>query len=351
MTTATSKRTRVLVVDDSATVRLMLSRALAADPRLEVVGTVGSAEEALDQLERLAPDVMTLDIELPGMSGIDLLQKIRPLRLVPTVIVSGHSKRGARLTFEALAAGAVDVVEKPTNGADVNAMLAEVRTKVVIASTARLGRFKQASSIAASSPFAGEPGVFAPKRGTAELLAIGASTGGPTAVQSVLEAMPANSPPIVVAIHMPAGFTNSYAQRLNELCRLSVSEARDGDELAPGSILVAPGGLQTRVRKRGAGFYVSVTGDERVNGHAPSVDVLFDSVAQSAGKRAAAAILTGMGADGAKGMLALRQTGARTFAQDEASCVVFGMPKAAWDLGAAESLVPLDELALKLIRC
>jgi two-component system chemotaxis response regulator CheB len=350
MTSVPVKRTRVLVVDDSATVRLMISRAMAADPRLEVVGAVRTAEEALERIEQLAPDVMTLDLDLPGISGIELLQRLRPVRPVPTVVVSAHSARGARLSVEALAAGAVDVVEKPAPGVDVGAMLAELRTKVTIAATARLGRFKQASAIAGgvSAPVA--LGTTPAKRGTAELIAIGASTGGPSAVQAVLETMPASAPPIIVAIHMPAGFTQSYAQRLNELCRLSVSEARDGDELVPGCILVAPGGLQTRVRRKGQTYSVAVTGDERVNGHAPSVDVLFESVAQAAGARSAAAILTGMGADGARGMLSMRQAGARTFAQDEASCVVFGMPKAAWDLGAVEAVVPLGDIAGRLLR-
>jgi two-component system chemotaxis response regulator CheB len=344
------KRTRVLVVDDSLTARVMMVRAISADPRFEVVGAVRTAEEALSRLEELSPDVMTLDLDLPGMGGIELLQRIRPVRPVPTVVVSAYSGRGARLSLEALAAGAVDIIEKPGPGVDVEGMLAELRTKVAIAATARLGRFKQADAIAQAGPAVPMPGAAPARRGAAELIAIGASTGGPTAMQVVLEALPANSPPVVVAIHMPGGFTHSYAQRLNERCRLSVREAQDGDELVPGRILVAPGGLQTRVRKRGAGFCVSVTGDERVNGHAPSVDVLFESVAQSAGKRAAGAILTGMGADGAKGLLTLRRTGAHTFAQDEASCVVYGMPKAAWELGAVEAVVPLADIAGRLMR-
>jgi two-component system chemotaxis response regulator CheB len=330
---------------------MIIARALSFDPRLEVVGAVRTAEEALERIEQLSPDVITLDLDLPGMGGIELLKRIKPIRPIPTVVVSAHSGRGARLSHDALAAGAVDVVEKPCPGVDVEAVLAELRTKVTIAATARLGRFKQAAAISGAGPAPSLVGVSAARRGRAELLASGASTGGPTAVQSVLEAMPASPPPVVVAIHMPAGFTTNYAQRLNEVCRLSVSEAKDGDELLPGRILVAPGGLQTRVRRKGAGFSVSITGDERVNGHAPSVDILFESVALAAGKRAAAAIMTGMGADGARGMLTLRQTGARTFAQDEASCVVFGMPKAAWELGAAEALVPPGDLAGKLMRC
>jgi two-component system chemotaxis response regulator CheB len=278
----------------------------------------------------IAPDVITLDLELPGLSGIELLQKIRHSRPTPAVVVSAYSARGAKLTVEALEAGAVDVVEKPRDGFPAEAMLTELRTKLAIAATARLSRFKRPDAVSRAIP-----GSAASQQAPSgiELIAIGASTGGPAAVQAVVTELPANAPPVVIVIHMPAGFTRTYAQRLNELSRIVVAEAEDGDALVPGRALVAPGGRQMRIKRRGTGLVVELGTSDKVSGHAPSVDALFDSIAKCAVRRCHAAILTGMGADGAAGMLNLRRAGARTWAQDEASCVVFGMPKAAWDMG------------------
>lgn len=346
MTTSSARPTRVLIVEDSSTTRMLLRRAFAGDPRFEVVAALSSAEEAWDQLPMLAPDVMTLDIELPGMSGIELLRRLRPVRPVPTVVVSARGGKGARESLEALEAGAVDVVEKPGGGTTPESMLSELRTKVAIAATARLGRLKAPMPLGPVSTASSATGRSA-GRGL-ELIALGASTGGPAAVEQVLAALVPPMPPVVVVLHMPAGFTNTYAARLNDRCRLEVAEAVDGELLRPGRVLIAPGGRQFRMRRQNGALAVVLGETTRHGGHAPSVDVLFESVAATAGRNAIGAIFTGMGADGAAGLLSLRKAGGRTLAQDEASCVVFGMPKAAWELGAAEELVPLEQIASRL---
>lgn len=330
---------RVLVVDDSSTARLMISRALAADGRFLVVGTLGSAEEVLARVADIAPDVMTLDIELPGLNGIELLQQLRTLRPVPTVVVSAYSARGTKLSLDALEAGAVDVVEKPGNGVSPEAMFQELRAKVAIAATARVGVPMRSEAVPRSSATGS----------TASLVAIGASTGGPQAVTEIVRALPVSSPPVVIVIHMPGGFTRSYAQRLDDLAELEVTEASEGDELRPGHAYVAPGGRQFRVRRRGAALVAELGGPERVGGFVPAVDVMFDSIAQCCGGETVAALLTGMGEDGARGLLAIRQAGGRTLAQDDATSVVWGMPRAAWQLGAAESLAPLGQIAARLL--
>jgi two-component system chemotaxis response regulator CheB len=331
-------RIRVLVVDDSLAVRRILAGALAGDRRFEVVGTVATAAQALEQIEQLAPDVLTLDLDLPGMSGIELLRRLRATTPVPTVVVSAL---GPKALAESLSAGAAEVVAKPNGGVDAEAVLEEIRTKVALA---------VATAHSPTVPPAAWPlslsGVPASAR--PELIAIGASTGGPKAIHGLLSRMPTDAPPIVVAVHMPAGITRAFADHLRAACRVDVAEAQDGDRLVAGRALVAPGGAQLRVRREGEGLVVAITDGERVAGFAPCVDVLFTSVAESVGRRASAALLTGMGSDGAEGMAQLKGVGARTFAQDAASCVVYGMPRAAVERGVALS-VALSDLPARLL--
>lgn len=328
---------RVLVVDDSAVARQVLSHGLAEDPRIEVVGVARDAYEARDLIVRHEPRVITLDVEMPRMDGIEFLRRVMAHHPVRAVVVSSLTTRGSEVALDALEAGAVDVVAKPTRNlaGGTAAMIAELRTKVVIASTARIGHPRLIGSVERKALAAT----------THKLLAIGASTGGTEALRWVLRELPATAPGTVVVQHMPPGFTATFAARLDEGSRMEVKEAADGDRLYPGRVLIAPAGLQTRVMRSGGDWTVRVTPGEKVSGHCPSVDVLFHSVATAAGANAVGALLTGMGADGADGLGAMRRAGARTFAQDEASSVVWGMPRAAWERGSAEALVPLGRVA------
>ncbi|MEQ1571277.1 MAG: chemotaxis response regulator protein-glutamate methylesterase [Myxococcota bacterium] len=338
-----SDRVRVLVVDDSAVARRVLSAGLAADPRIEVVGAARDAFEARDMIVQLAPQVMTLDVEMPRMDGIEFLRRLSSVHPVRTVIVSSLSTRGSQIALDALEAGAVDVVAKPTQNlaGGTNAMLAELRTKVLIASTARLDRLK------ANRAPTREPRALATT--TRKVVAIGASTGGTEAIRAVLMDLPPTCPGVVIVQHMPPGFTAPFAARLNEVVRLEVREAADGDRIIHGRALIAPAGRHLEVVRSGGDFLARVTDGDKVSGHMPSADVLFRSVAAAVGSSGVGLLLTGMGADGADGLGAMRKAGARTFAQDEATSVVWGMPKAAWERGAAEALVPLHQAADRLL--
>ncbi|WP_275040599.1 protein-glutamate methylesterase/protein-glutamine glutaminase [Novilysobacter arseniciresistens] len=335
---------RVLVIDDSALVRKLMAELLSADPRIEVVGTAADPFIAREKIKQLAPDVLTLDVEMPRMDGLTFLRNLMRLRPMPVVMVSSLTERGAQVTLDALALGAVDFVAKPridvARGLAGHARL--LCEKVRQAAGARVCRL-QPEGIAA--PVAGPIGY----RTTDRLLAIGASTGGTEAIRSVLASMPADAPATVIAQHIPAPFSGPFAQRLDRHSRLTVVEARDGEQLLAGHAYVAPGGRHLRVRRGGARWYCELADDEPVRGHRPSVDVLFESIARHAGGNAAAALLTGMGDDGARGLLALRNAGAATFAQDQASSVIWGMPGAAVALGAAQRMVPLDEVATALL--
>ncbi len=343
------KRIKVLVIDDMAMVREILAKGLALDPEIEVVGTATDPYAAKDQILRLRPDVLTLDVEMPKMDGVEFLKRLMPQYPLPVVMVSSLTERGKKITFDALQAGAVDFVSKPSTdiARGLNAMLAELREKVKSASIANVSHWKRKKS--SRSP-ANVIKCKALAKTTDKIVAIGASTGGTEAIKEVVTRFPQMMPGVVIVQHMPAGFTKMFADRLNDLCAMSAKEAENGDRIMPGKILLAPGGYHMKVRRSGGEYYVETKRGELVNGHCPSVEVLMNSVAENAGANAVGVILTGMGADGADALKNMREAGARTLAQDEASSVVFGMPKAAWERGGAEELKPLGNIAKRVIE-
>ncbi len=328
---------KVLVVEDSMVFRELLVQSLSKDPGIQVVGTAKDPFEARDAILEYKPDVMTLDVELPRMSGIEFLRKLIPQYPLPVVVISSLSDK----VFDAMNAGAVDFVAKPsyTDRKQLeNFVHNELLVKIKIASTAKISKIKRKVAQEVQQNFV--------SKGKNLIIAIGASTGGTEAICSVMKDYGADLPGIVVVQHMPPGFTEMYAKRLDNQCRVRVKEARTGDRVLPGTVLIAPGGdKHMRVVNVGGNYQVEVVAGPKVNGHCPSVDVLFESVARVAGKDALGIILTGMGGDGAKGLLAMRQAGARTIGQDESTCVVYGMPKVAYDLGAVEYQDKLSDIA------
>lgn len=337
---------RVVVIDDSAIVRRMLSAQLAQQPGLEVVGTAGHASVAWDKIDELRPDVVTLDVEMPDMDGVSFLRVLMRERPTPVVMVSSLTQRGAEVTLDALEAGAVDFVAKPEAGLDrrLGELIPELAEKLRTAARTRVSR-REGGARVARGPAASAATSNALAKTTYRVLAIGASTGGTEAIRETLERLPADAPGIVIVQHMPERFTASFAQRCDQSCAVRVKEAVDEERVLPGHALIAPGNHHMRLVRRGGNYHVQISQDEAVNRHRPSVDVLFDSVAQQAGRNAVGVILTGMGADGARGLLRMREAGARTIAQDEASCVVYGMPREAVAMGAAEVVLPLDAIA------
>ena len=344
-TTATTHRTRVLVVDDSAVVRQMLCRELGKDPSIEVIGSAPDPYVARDKIVELKPDVLTLDVEMPRMDGITFLRRLMAHHPMPVIVISSLTSQGTRTAVEALEAGAVDVLGKPGSAYSVENLGADLIQKVKLAARART---------TAQPSMAARPA--RPNRGgglsttTDKVLAIGASTGGVQALTHILTEFPADAPGTVIVQHMPPHFTRSFADRLDTLCRVRVREAQDGEGVFTGQVLLAPGGLHMLLRKSGARYYVQVKDGPDVFHQKPSVEVLFQSTAQAAGANAVGALLTGMGGDGAKGLLLMRQAGARTVAQDEASCVVFGMPQEAIKCGAAERVVGLADMTRTLLE-
>jgi len=344
-----SRPIRVLVVDDSALVRNILSQGLNLDPGIEVVGTASDPYQARDKIVQLRPDVLTLDVEMPRMDGVAFLRKLMPQYPLPVVMVSSLTQRGKQITIDALDAGAVDFVSKPTSNvaSGLNAMIGELRVKVKIASSANVSHWKGKSIEARPQTLVGSKALA---ESTDKVIAIGASTGGTEAIRKVITKFPATTPGVVIVQHMPAGFTKMFSDRLNQLCAMEVKEATDGDRVRNGLILIAPGGMQMKVVRSGGFYHVKCGGTDKVSGHCPSVDVMMNSVAEQVGANAVGSMLTGMGGDGSDGMLAMRKAGARCVAQDEASCVVFGMPKVAFEKGGAERLVPLDSMAQSLLN-
>jgi two-component system chemotaxis response regulator CheB len=338
---------RVLVVDDSAVLRRLISELLAADPEIEVVGTAPDAYIARQKIKQLAPDVLTLDIEMPRMDGLTFLRNLMRLRPMPVVMVSTLTQTGAQATLDALAAGAVDFVPKPSINpqqglGEYGSVLVE---KVKAAASARVAALAEAPA-----PVAAPAVVAAPAyRSDGRVLAIGASTGGTEAIRSVLAGFPADAPPTVIVQHIPATFSAAFAQRLDRSSRLTVHEAADGQVLETGHAYVAPGGRHLRIEKHGRGWRCRIGDDAPVRLHRPSVDVLFDSLVECARGAVSAALLTGMGDDGARGLCALRKAGAPTFAQDKPSSVVWGMPGAAVALGGAQQVLPLARIGAGLL--
>lgn len=390
--TGAGRMIRVLCVDDSALIRELMAEIINAQPDMQVVATAPDPLVARDLIKRHEPDVLTLDVEMPRMDGLDFLERLMRLRPMPVVMVSSLTERGGEITLRALELGAVDFVSKPRLGIR-GGMLEYAETiadKIRAAARARVrpaGRAVtspsaggvQAGSVlsnsAQSNPYPSSladrsvaasvaapvsqdkespPAIAAASRrpllSSEKLIAVGASTGGTEAIRAVLQSLPADAPAILVTQHMPPGFTRSFAERLNGLCRIAVKEAAHGERILPGHAYIAPGDAHLTLSRSGANYVVTLDQRPPVNRHRPSVDVLFDSVARVAGRNAVGVILTGMGRDGARGLLQMREAGAHTIAQDEQSCVVYGMPREAVELGAAQSVLPLSRISGQLLH-
>jgi len=343
----TETKIKVLVVDDSATVRKIISEELCRESDIEVVGTAPDPFVARDKIVQLKPDVITLDVEMPRMDGLTFLKKLMHYYPMPVIIVSSLTPKGGSLAMEALENGAVEVLCKPGDTYSVGDMGIELKEKIRAAARTNMRRVG-AKAPASRPPLPQSPVVLSET--TQKLIAIGASTGGTEALKEVLTDMPVNSPGILVVQHMPPQFTTAFAERLDAVCRMEVREAKDGDSVLQGQVLIAPGNFHMLLRRSGARYYVNIKDGPRVHHQRPAVDVLFNSVAQYAGSNALGALLTGMGADGAQGLLQMKKAGARTIAQDEKSCVVFGMPKEAIKLGAADKVVPLELISREIIN-
>jgi two-component system chemotaxis response regulator CheB len=341
------KKARVLVVDDSALMRKLIPQMIEGDPSIEVVGTAMDGNFCLKKIEELQPNVVTLDLQMPGMNGIDTLKEIMRRNPLPVIVVSSHSTEGASVTFKALGLGAFDFVTKPR---DATAHMAETTTELIAKIKAAVDCKIVRSVSSLGMPPRPEKTVVG-KSGPppTKLVAIGISTGGPQALEFLLSQLPPDFPgTIAVVQHMPEGFTEMFARRLDEICALQVKEARSGDQLQAGRVLICPGSRHMRVKRMSRGDIVVLNDDPRVNGHRPSVDVLFNSVADEYGPLAVAALMTGMGDDGAEGLGAVKKAGGTTIAQSEESCVVYGMPKAAIERGYATRVVALDVLSATL---
>lgn len=343
------KKIRVLIVDDSALVREILAQGLALDSEIEVVGTAPDAYVARDKIVELRPDVLTLDVEMPRMDGVEFLHRLMPQYPLPVVIVSALTKKGAAISLAALEAGAVEVVTKPSINIarGLGAMLEDLRASVKIAAATNVQAWRT-NQRSHPEPLPANHRALA--ESTDKVIAIGASTGGTEAIRFIIRHLPAAMPGIVIVQHMPPGFTRQFAQSLNDLSALEIMEAKSEDRVMPGRVLIAPGGLHMSVYRSGGHYLTRCEAGDNVNGHCPSVEVLFQSVAKSVGANAVGVMLTGMGGDGAQGMLAMRLAGARTLAQDEATSVVFGMPKVAYEVGGAECLVPLSAIPKTIIN-
>jgi len=342
---------RVLIVDDSAVVRKVFSNELSRERGIKVIGTAPDPYVARDKIVKLEPDVVTLDIEMPRMDGITFLKKLMKYYPLPVIIVSSLTPKGGKMALEALASGALEVISKPSAAYSVGDMSVQLADK--IRAVARVNVKERLNSVHGSDPVKPVTLSRALIASTNKIIAIGASTGGTEAIKTVLTAMPPNSPGIVIVQHMPANFTTSFAERLDSLSQITVKEANDGNSVVNGQALLAPGNFHMLLKRSGARYYVQVKKGPLVHHQRPAADVLFRSVANYAGANAVGVILTGMGADGAAGLLEMKEAGARTIAQDEKSCVVFGMPKEAIKLGAAEKVVSLGDIAktaLKMIE-
>jgi len=339
-----AKKIRVLIVDDSALIRGMMTEILSDDPAIEVVGVAADPYIARDKMKTLMPDVLTLDVEMPKMDGLTFLKKIMAARPMPVVMVSSLTEQGAATTMQALESGAVDFVTKPS--VDIQHGLAElaeqITSKVKIAAQATVKKLTPPADCADRiKALAAESAMI---KTTDTIIAIGSSTGGTEALRELLEVLPPNTPPILMTQHMPERFTKTFADRLNELCQIGVKEAQEGDSVITGQALLAPGNFHMELRRSGARYYVILNQEPPVNRVRPAVDPMFQSVAKYAGANSVGVILTGMGHDGTAGMLEMKKAGSFNVAQDEASCVVFGMPKEAIKAGGVDKILPLSDI-------
>ncbi|RYF32039.1 MAG: chemotaxis response regulator protein-glutamate methylesterase [Comamonadaceae bacterium] len=351
-----SRKIRVIVVDDSALVRSLLSEIINRQRDMECIGTANDPLIAREMIRELNPDVITLDVEMPRMDGIDFLGRLMRLRPMPVVMISTLTERGTEVTMKALELGAVDFVAKPRVGlaSGLNDLATQIVDKIRVAAVAQVRRAPArdaapAGGSAGSAGSAAPPSALLGRLSTEKLICIGASTGGTEAIKEVLVHMPADSPAIVITQHMPPGFTTSFAARLNGLCQITVKEAANGERILPGHAYIAPGGTQFHVARSGANYVAVVDDGPPVNRHKPSVEVLFKSAAAVVGRNAFGIMLTGMGNDGAAAMREMKDAGSYNYVQDEASCIVFGMPREAIAHGAADEVLPLGQIAPALI--
>ncbi|QXE91523.1 protein-glutamate methylesterase/protein-glutamine glutaminase [Geomonas subterranea] len=350
------KKIKVLIVDDSAVVRQTMVEILSSDPQIEVMSTAGDPFIAADRIRQEVPDVITLDVEMPRMDGITFLHKIMSQHPIPVVMCSSLTEKGSETALKALEYGAVEIIQKPRLG--TKAFLEESRVRICdavkAASQARLRRVSavthQVSPKLTADVIMDKPKSQAMMQTTEKVVVVGASTGGTEALRTFLESLPADSPGIVIVQHMPEGFTRAFSQRLDGLCRITVKEAENNDTVVRGRALIAPGNHHLLLKRSGARYYVEIKDGPLVSRHRPSVDVLFRSAARYAGKNAVGVIMTGMGDDGAHGMLEMKQAGALNIAQDEASCIVFGMPNEAIKLGGVDYIRPLDSISREVLK-
>ena len=339
---------RVLVIDDSRIAREMISHGLNKDPGIVVVATAEDPYEARDLIITKKPDVLTLDVDMPRMNGIEFLKKFMPQYPLPVIMVSAYTQRGASITMEALDSGAVDFVPKPKTAdpGGFDTMIKELTSKIKMAETVNVSHWKKINEV---------NGIYSSIQVSSYskdncIIAAGASTGGTEAIKKLIKRFPIEIPGIVIVLHMPGGFTKSYAERLNEQFKLTVKEAEDGDVIGPGKVFIAPGGFQMEIRKKNDQYVIKIFKDDPVNGHCPSVDVLFESVASVAKNDSIGIILTGMGSDGANGLLQMKKNGARTYAQDEESSLIYGMPRVAYEIGAVDKVLNLDKLPQEIFK-
>ena len=350
-----TKKIAVLVVDDSALVRSLLTEIINRQTDMVCIGAAADPLVGRELIRELNPDVITLDVEMPRMDGLEFLSRLMRLRPMPVVMVSTLTEQGADVTFRALEMGAVDYVAKPRIGVSsgLNELASDIVDKIRVAACAQVRRLAPAPAAASPAAVASAPEpvrAALPRLSTEKMICIGASTGGTEAIREVLTKMPADSPAIVITQHMPPGFTTSFAARLDSLCRIRVAEAQNGQRLLPGHAYVAPGGFHLRIDRSGSNYVAVVEDTEPVNRHRPSVEVLFRSAARVLGPNALGIMLTGMGADGAHAMREMKDAGSYNFVQDEATCVVFGMPKMAIQAGAAHEILPLSQIAPAILN-
>lgn len=335
---------KVLVIDDSAVMRAFLGRVVASQPDMELVAVAADPVLAIDRIRQKAPDVITLDVEMPRMNGLDFLAKLMSVRPLPVIMISSLTRQGAEITLRALELGAVDFFAKPASLAELEASVHEIAEKIRAAGLSRVVRHRPQSPVRAVPRAVRAPG----PAGTDCVIGIGASTGGVEALREILVNLPVRMPPILIAQHMPPGFTETFAKRLDSICQIGVNEAEDGQPACHGMAYIAPGGRHLSIARRLGGYQLRVTDEPPVNRHRPSVDPLFRSIARVAGSRAIGVMLTGMGADGAEAMLEMKKSGAHTIAQDEATSVVFGMPRQAIALGGVREVLALGDMAQRL---